>query len=363
MCVYAWGLDRYSQRLLNQVLKDTEDSVMVAHLQAADVVIFDADHERAHQQWIYLQHNYPHLPVIILALAYTDIAGTVFIQKPVGAEQLAKTLKKMSQKLLTSQPQKRSSVPHPAPASLIQTQLFDQQTEVTELPMCNYSSDLDPLHPQNSDKIYYEPEQYLQGMLQKAWRQSQSSFVGDILIEGLHTPMIVNDDDNQLWYGNEFQEALLHTMTLLPLVRSHIRIRALTPEETEDLKQQHLLVEHPLEAMVWKIALWTARGRLPRGTTLTAPVILHHWPNLTRWILTPHALEIAALWSIRPCSLLETAEILKILHYHVFAFFSAAHAVNSASIDKTVQSKSLLSHTLSSSQRSLFQWLLARLRI
>ncbi|MDY6992610.1 MAG: hypothetical protein SVR94_08410, partial [Pseudomonadota bacterium] len=272
-------------------------------------------------------------------------------------------LKKMSQQLLASQPQKRSSAPHSSSTSLIQAQLFNQQTEVTELPVCTYSGDIDPLHPQNSDKIYYDPEQYLQGILQKAWAQSQNSFVGDILIEGFHTPMIVNDDDNQLLYSNEFQEALLHTMTLLPLTRSHIHIRALTPQETEHLKQQHLFVEQPLDAMVWKIALWTARGRLPRGTTLTAPVILNHWPNLTRWVLIPHALEIAALWSAQPYSLLETAEILKIHHYHVFAFFSAAQAVKSASIDKTAKSKGQLSNAISLSQRSLFQWLLARLRI
>ncbi|MDY6994853.1 MAG: hypothetical protein SVR94_19885, partial [Pseudomonadota bacterium] len=163
MRIFAWGLDRYSQRLLNQVLKDAGDSVVVTHLQTADIVIFDADHEHAHQHWRHLQQNYPHLPVIILALSYTDIAGTVFIQKPVRAEQLAKTLKKMSQQLLASQPQKRSSAPHSSSTSLIQAQLFNQQTEVTELPVCTYSGDIDPLHPQNSDKIYYDPEQYLQG--------------------------------------------------------------------------------------------------------------------------------------------------------------------------------------------------------
>lgn len=358
MRIFAWGLDRYSQKILNQVLKGTEDSIAVEQLQAADIVIFDADHVNAHQHWLQLQREYPQLTVIIVALMYTDIAGTVFIQKPVDVEQLAKIIKKMSQKRYADAPQTSCPVTRQPLATTIQTQLLNQATDTVELPLGCYANDNVPQH--NSDKIYYDPEHYLQGVLHNAWTQSQESLVGDMLIAGLHTPMIINADDNQLLYEHHFQENLFHTMTVLPLARSHVHIRALTSEDREQLTQHYQFVEQPLEAMLWKVALWTARGRLPQGSSLTVPVKLKHWPNLTRLLLTPHALEIAALWSAHSCSLLETAEILKINHYHVFAFFSATSAINIAYIDKTAKSKTACA--IPSNQRNLFQWLLARLR-
>jgi hypothetical protein len=80
-------------------------------------------------------------------------------------------------------------------------------------------------------------------------------------------------------------------------------------------------------AFIWQLALWSARGRLPEGTDINQPVHLRRWPNFTRIAVTPHALAITALWAKGPRSLIDTAQMLNIPQRYVFAFYSAAHAL------------------------------------
>jgi hypothetical protein len=85
-----------------------------------------------------------------------------------------------------------------------------------------------------------------------------------------------------------------------------------------------------VEALVWKLTVWMSRGRAPQGTALDEPVAMRHWPNMTRLLVTPNALRIAALWSGEARSLLNTAEVLKIPLAHVLTFYSAASAIGAA---------------------------------
>ena len=83
-------------------------------------------------------------------------------------------------------------------------------------------------------------------------------------------------------------------------------------------------------ALVWKMALWSARGRVPAGVVLDAPVYLQHLPDLTTLVAPPHALRIAALWLNHPISLLALSERLGLPQRYVFAFYSACAAIGLA---------------------------------
>lgn len=85
-----------------------------------------------------------------------------------------------------------------------------------------------------------------------------------------------------------------------------------------------------VEALLWKLTVWMSRGRVSQGTALDEPVAMRHWPNMTRLLVTPNALRIAALWSGDARSLLNTAEVLKIPLAHVLTFYSAAKAIGLA---------------------------------
>ena len=112
----------------------------------------------------------------------------------------------------------------------------------------------------------------------------------------------------------------LRSLALIPLVRQDFRIVVGSAREDGPW--------HPATPLLWELALWAARGRIPFGVPFDAPVRLLRWPNLTRLALTPDAIRIAGLWSGHPTSLLLSARALQVPQRHVFAFFSACRALD-----------------------------------
>lgn len=87
-----------------------------------------------------------------------------------------------------------------------------------------------------------------------------------------------------------------------------------------------------IDALLWKLALWTYRGDLTPDAPLDDRVYLARWPNLTRLAATPNATRIAALLVRHPMQLARVAEALAIPQRHVFAFHAAASAIGLAGI-------------------------------
>lgn len=115
-----------------------------------------------------------------------------------------------------------------------------------------------------------------------------------------------------------------------------------------------------LEAFVWVSSLLTARGRLGRGVEIEQKVSLKYWPNLTRLEQFPHIMRIAALWNQRPASSLEIARALGIPQRYVFAFHTAANALNLFEMDQN-KLKSREKEIPKHENRGFFSRLLKRL--
>jgi hypothetical protein len=94
-----------------------------------------------------------------------------------------------------------------------------------------------------------------------------------------------------------------------------------------------------IEALLWRLALWTFQGRLPAGTPINERVYLRRWPNLTRLLPVPDAMRISALLVDQPLALPRIAEALSIPQRHVFAFYSAACMAGLASQAKRESDK------------------------
>lgn len=82
-----------------------------------------------------------------------------------------------------------------------------------------------------------------------------------------------------------------------------------------------------IDAFIWRVSLWSSRGRVPETTDLSLPVYLIYWPNLTRLDNIPHAPRIAALLMSGPDTLCHIAERLNIPQRYVFGFYSACNAL------------------------------------
>ena len=81
------------------------------------------------------------------------------------------------------------------------------------------------------------------------------------------------------------------------------------------------------DAMIWKVALWTARGRLNQRMDPEKVYKLKEKPEFSRMIEIPHAPEITELWYDHRLSALDIVRILNVPQRFVFAFMSGADAL------------------------------------
>jgi hypothetical protein len=171
--------------------------------------------------------------------------------------------------------------------------------------------------------------------------------------------MIVLPDVQEVYLN--LKDSQLRSLAVVPVVEGSLKY-SLDMDVHEYIKNDDYS-ETSREALLWKTALWASRGRVPIGTRLDIPAFLRRWPNLTRLVLFPHALRIAALWTNQPHSLLTTAQSLAIPQRHVFSFYSAANALGLASTSRRAVDTLLEPPPLQQSKRhGLFSRILSRLR-
>jgi hypothetical protein len=191
---------------------------------------------------------------------------------------------------------------------------------------CGAMEDAVYLDPMRRGELFYEPADYLQGVLQMACRQARESLrPARVDLGGLS--MIVLAGGRQVF--SDTREQRLRPLCVIPVAR-----RSATVSELRDDELPRILPADPRllrsETMLWLVSLWASRGRVPRGTDLDAAVSLANWPGFSRLLIPPRAMQIAALWSARPQSLMQTARVLAIPHRYVFGLYSACLTVGLA---------------------------------
>lgn len=171
----------------------------------------------------------------------------------------------------------------------------------------------DPLH---RNRIFYQPGDFLQGVLMKALSRSRHEHV-PVRIEGLGPALVVDAAKRSI--HTRMREQMLRSMCRLPLGNRPLDFHLLEAPVEIEADAMH----HALEPLLWNVTLWCARGRVPQGTDLHAPVRLYPL-DPTRLPPLPNGLRIARLWLQEKTSLLETPARLDLHFRNVFSFYSAA---------------------------------------
>jgi len=81
------------------------------------------------------------------------------------------------------------------------------------------------------------------------------------------------------------------------------------------------------DELLWQLALFTARGRLPDTLSAEEPRLLNIMPDFERLLETPHARSIAELWHSQRLSAQNIASMLGVSQRFVFSFLVAADAI------------------------------------
>ncbi len=283
----------------------------------AEVAIIDVDHDLGAYMVQAHRMLFPGRPVMQLSSAgkFMRDKHAVCIEKPVTIEKFVSALEQSLRE--SDAAGRQADVGEPAPGhrataiSQDSAELRKAQFYVGSMP------DLDPSDVAIRERAYYQPGIYLQGMFESARRFARANEAMTVLVHRGAPILKVGADGRS--YASALDSRSLRSLAMIPLAKDDVRIIA-----GSVVKGEAWRAATPL---VWDLALWAARGRIPGGTALDATIRLLRWPNLTRLALPPDAVRIAGLWSCRPSSLIDTANVLAIPQRNVFAFFSACQAL------------------------------------
>ncbi|MGC8697420.1 MAG: hypothetical protein ACP5Q0_03015, partial [Halothiobacillus sp.] len=187
--------------------------------------------------------------------------------------------------------------------------------------------------PRRRAELFFNPNQTLTGLCKLALKQAKTTN-SVVLIDGLLKPCYIYPDAKHLL--TEMRWRYLKSVSMINLTASPLKLSLVPLESIAPLSSNDPRIRET-EGIIWSIAAWSSRGRVPVGTPLDQPVHLLHWPNLTRLSDIPGAMQISALWTKQPTSLMDTAVFLGLPYRHVFSFYVACQALGLVHIEVAAQ--------------------------
>lgn len=295
---------------------------------SAQVAILDADAVGALTLYDQHRHRHPGRPLLVISVRDVHLKDILLLKKPVRVAELMVALSQARDRIgapagpaaaAAPPPSPTPAVPPPRTQTRAATRAMDADAGVE---LCGQAPDLDPADPRSREQLFYDPELYLQGRLQQALAEARHRNTALVLPLPQHRLVLLPATRR---CHTDLSDRQLRGLCLLPNLDRPAG-QWLSEDEARRLDAGGG-PGTPLDTLLWKVALWTAHGRLPKGSDPGQRVALRHWPNFTRLPVPPHALRIAALWSRSPCVLADTPRLLAIPQRYVFAFYSACRAL------------------------------------
>ncbi len=345
-------------------------AIVVKEQAVAEAIILDGDSVNAKSLLEEMFLAQPDRPVIVLSLEELRLEKIIFVKKPVQPTDMLTALENVREKvrpLLTVIPdtqvlvtddqanqellneetpekvviQKRS-LKKAQQKKILETEeqkKTSKHTTAMQLDEQSFSSfigislDIDFNDSEQLLSASYNVADYYQGFVHSAVNLSISK--GRILcLNTAWKPLIIFPHTYELWIdADDLQLKAYSALPAKTIAGIGSSGQGVSVKPVDPI--QHAKVKDPgkfqsMDAFLWKLSLWTSKGRFPSDIDISRPVYLKRWPNMTRFVVTPHAMRIAALLVEGPRTLINTAEVLKIKPQYVFIFFSAAYALGLA---------------------------------
>ncbi len=310
----------------------------------SEAAIFNLDNPDAQAQLKKYQLKHPDNAIIILSVKAPAEDDYIFIKKPFDMEALLGAIREVQKQKREKLSRKNSQAMSKVGAVSVKiekksnqklspvTPVVDFQTEKNkDRKFCGSAEDIDLGDPEQRKNIYYSAQESLQGKLQEAnalAKQKNQVIIVAIKFENdLETITLLPRINKVITALDEKKLSYLCTAPLYCLEIKVFRQNAEKSKELEALALKRQGTES-VDALLWNVALWTSRGRIPNGVSINTPVYLKHWPNFTRLHVTPGAFSIAALLHDKPMPLSLLIKLLAIPQRYVFAFYSGACALD-----------------------------------
>ncbi len=386
--VALYGMDDRAYKTMSMYLKGPCKGVAIVVDEAdAEIDVLDADHIKARELLGQIQARTPNRPLIILSLEEILLDGTIYVKKPVETVDVLAALKQAKASLATekvkdiAKPEAEEIIDEPStPQSTNQpvtkekvpaAKNIDKEekkkvskhrtaTDLTEGGFSTYIGIIDGIDfsdPEQALKASYSPKGYFLGYVQSALKVCKAK--GRILqLNSGWKPLIVFPHSQEIWLDVEDKQ--LRAFAGVTISKNGAKAMSLTAIDQSNFDMKEKMEGFfDSDHFLWKLAIWTSKGRFPDTIDISKPVYLKQWPNFTRLVVTPHAMQIAALLIRGPRTAMSIADALNIKPQYVFVFISAANVLGivgqarrqvdeliSPSEVKATKSKGLLSRVL-----------------
>lgn len=360
--IALYGMDSRTCKTMEMYLKGPCKGVAVVVDEAlADIDMIDADYPSAKDILDARKAATPDRPIILLSLQSLQIDNTFFIKKPVNVAQIMDVLTKIK---ATTAPRKvvanAEKAPAVPPASFeTVTQTTVEKAQKMAIDVCAKKAagvkHVDSQEQQKTAKhqsamqlneggftaflgmvssidfddnaqlltACYDPRQsflgYVQSALKTARLQSRT-----LQLNSIWKPLLIFPASEEIWLDADDKQ--LRAFAGMTLGKDAISSMSLVALDSTSAAGRDMDKFQNMNAFIWKLSLWTSKGRFPIGLDIQRPVFLERWPNFTRLVITPDALRIAALLVRTSRTPLEVASVLNVKPQYVFAFMSACHA-------------------------------------
>jgi hypothetical protein len=358
------GMDDRSLSTFKKFLQGPcQNFAIPVHAESAEISLVDLDGRGASELLAKEQEQNPGRPIIVVSLRSPGISGAIHVSKPVkaavmmaafrearmnlsrgatGPERLPETSGHLVPETNHDKPdspveldtKKRRGGLHRRRSTHHTAMLLDERAYSN---FVGVVADINIKDPHQVAKAHYDKKKYLQAFVESAVKLARTR-KRILQLNCGWKPITIFPHSNEIWIDADdrqirsFCVVPIHSILDLDLRDANENPRSIiAPVSLDRINADRDPKKfQSIDAFIWKIALWTSNGRVPDGIQLDQPVYLERWPNLTRFVIIPHALRIAALLTNQPMTLIEVAETLAIRQQYVFSFFSAAMALGLA---------------------------------
>ncbi|MGR8930596.1 MAG: hypothetical protein ACU836_08135 [Gammaproteobacteria bacterium] len=345
--VALFGMDPRTLKTMELYLKGPCRGIaIVVEESEAEIDIIDADFATAGEILSTRRELNPQRPIILLSLQILKVENTHFVQKPVKAEQLTGVLSKIKSELSGSTKQTRmapgpSSVDARAPTGEplpIDQKELDQQSDKTAKKRRLFEdneggyavflgtlSGIDFDDPDQLRHASFDPRKYFLSYVFSAYKVACHEN-RTLQLKSIWKPLVIFPDARQVWLdADDKQLRAFAGVEQNKMFASNINLGPIDGVAFKEGKQAENFQD--MDVFIWKLAVWTSKGRFPQGLEPNHPVYLKYWPNFTRLLLTPEAMRIASLLLQGPRTPLDIVKVLDVKPQYVFAFISACHSL------------------------------------
>ncbi|WP_415896146.1 hypothetical protein ACMXYQ_08295 [Neptuniibacter sp. PT34_22] len=237
----------------------------------------------------------------------------------------AQKAKKLKQKLLDNQKKKEQLAKRAEEAE--QTLQDDSVkpapilTKEQILQCCGNAADVDLSRPDERRSIFFNPEGSLLVKMTEAVDLAVK-LDQPVEITGLPGQMYVFPDQ-RLFYTT-FSDDFLNQLALTRFGYGELEIE---PKGDFQLKDKTKHLAENIESLIWKVALWTSRGRLLNGMDPEKLMQLTVQPDFETFQAVPDCYEISDVWSGHQVTALDVVRILDIPQRVVFTFMCGAYSL------------------------------------